>query len=261
MFGFLAQIQFLSKFSIELRSGRWEQKLNVSLNVYPCQTQFACVFGFIVQLEKLCMSLNRCCWSEIKLKILVVFLLHYSIHVPPSDLTLIMIMFLGLKALPLLFQGYLLSLLPNSFFVLSDHKTFLQKAFGLSVCAAANFSWPWRCWFWNRGFFLGPYTLSPWLSKLPSLWTLMFQLFPVHSRLYWIIYTYIQLFKWMILAPRDLPNMCKYIILSLYVFKLFTGFLGLFHCSNYRSAWWVLSNKSWQRETTSRSQSWSLMWS
>lgn len=41
----------------------------------------------------------------------------------------------------------------SSIFVLSHHKMFLQKALGLSTCAAEKVSWGWRCQFWSRGFY------------------------------------------------------------------------------------------------------------
>lgn len=58
----------------------------------------------------------------------------------------------------------------SSIFVSSDHKTFLQKPFGLSMWTTAYFSWGWRCQFWSRSFFLDQYHLRRQYSLYCGQW-------------------------------------------------------------------------------------------
>lgn len=73
---------------------------------------------------------------------------------------------LGVKASRLLIQTYLLSLWLNSLiFVLSDHKSFLHKAFCSFMWASANFSWAWTSQFWKRDFLFGQHPCNSWPYK------------------------------------------------------------------------------------------------
>lgn len=100
----------------------------------------------------------------------------YQCHMmlPPPCLT-IGTMFLCFKVLPLLLQTYQFSLWPNnSIFVSRDHETFVQKAYGLSMQAAANFSRAWRRRLCSRHLL---YQCNV------NIVTLVLQEFPMHDKL------------------------------------------------------------------------------
>lgn len=113
-------------------------------------------------------------WSEVELKNLeVVVLLHNSIQFVQftTDTKTAQSVILSL---PCLTAGSFTFTPPHIPLVIVEkysipispgHQTCIQKAFGLSTWAVANFIQAWRCQFWSRSFFLGRQHLSPWRFK------------------------------------------------------------------------------------------------
>lgn len=98
-----------------------------------------------------------------------------------SDLNLVLLV----ECLTFMPPNIPLAMLPNnSICVLSDHKTFPQKAFSSSVGSPSNFSWAGRYWFWSRGFIFGWEPLNSWWYN--TCFTAVFQPVALYSRpVYW----------------------------------------------------------------------------
>lgn len=145
-------LSVVHKFSVELRSRLLEGHSRSSMWAWFIKSKTS--FGILISSSTVVVGLH---YSSAPVPLTAKQ--PQSMMLPLSNL-IVSTVFIGLKASPLL-QTYLLLLWPNgSIFALSGYKSFPQKAFGLSVWAAPNFSQAWRWLFWSSGCFLGQHPLS-----------------------------------------------------------------------------------------------------
>lgn len=123
------------------------QKLNASL-LFPLKNKLWCSFGIIVLLEQLILHKFQrySCWFNLGSPSSPLFYplcAIYQYHLQQNSHRTWCYCH---RAWPFLFTPSNISLIEGNFsiFFSSDHMTFLQNAFGLSVWATANFSRAWR---------------------------------------------------------------------------------------------------------------------